>query len=292
MKKCWQKNKILVIKEQYYRIVSSPEQWKTMLHSKYGIPHNMCFMKHKKGVCWLFAKSEILFDKQGYVCKSSRKLFNSQLRTEFCYHNVYDVHCRLVQWNMTVKKNNVSLQFPQNLLLQPANMTLFYNEYGDLASASDGKVECTFEYEYDDNGNWIKCFQVVNGKCVEIIVRQLEYSEAEETIAESNVINEIDNEVESEDPIIVYDKNEGIDKEDGEKEILEEEEPSGNTTTGQSEPSDNYIGKKVIHSKFGIGEIIKYEDQGEKQYINISFSIGVKRFIYPNAFEMGFLEWL
>lgn len=47
-------------------------------------------------------------------------------------------------------------------------------------------------------------------------------------------------------------------------------------------------GAKVKHKKFGEGTIEKI-DKGQK-HINVSFSIGQKTFIFPDAFMNGFLE--
>lgn len=301
MKKCLQKNRSLVgIKELHYRFVSAPKLWEAMLQDKYGIIQNQCSKKHKKGVCWLFAESKAVFDKQGNVCKSSSKMYNTQLHTEFSYQNVYDMHCRLVQWEMSMQQNGTVVQFPQSILLQPAKVVFSYNEYGDLASTSDGKVESTFEYKYDKNGNWITRYLIANGKCIEIIVRQLTYREAEKTVAESDMEDEIAedeklvnvNEAEPENANEVDDELEDYADVDNEGTDLEEELAQEESIEEPLESSDDVIGKKVAHTKFGVGEIIKYEDQGEKQYIDVSFPIGVKRFIYPDAFERGFLEWL
>ena len=300
MKNFSKKFKCLVgVKEQIYRHVVTPEQWKAMLQDKYSMSQNQCSKKHKNGECWLFAESETVFDKHGNISKSSRKLFNTQLQAEFNYRNVYNVHCQLVQWEMNMQQNGAVVQFPQSILLQPAKVVFSYNEYGDLASASDGKIESTFEYKYDENGNWITRYQIANGKCIEIIVRQLTYREAEKTVAESDVQDESTNDVELEDVIEV--KTENANEADDEfenyvdvdnEEEIEEELSHEESIEEPLEFSDDIIGKKVTHTKFGVGEIIEYEDQGEKQYISVSFPIGVKRFIYPHAFEGGFLEWL
>lgn len=301
MKNYLQKNRSLVgIKELHYSFVSAPKQWEAMLQDKYAIAQNQCSKKHKKGVCWLFAESEAVFDKQGNVCKSSRKMYNTQLHTEFSYQNVYNVHCQLAQWEMSMQQNGAAVQFPQSILLQPAKVVFCYNEYGDFASASDGKVESTFEYKYDENGNWTTRYQIANGKCVEITVRQLTYREAEETVAESDVEDEIAedeklenvNEAESEDANKADDEFEDFANVDNEETDIEDELSQEDSIEEHLETSDDIIGQKVTHTKFGVGEIIKYEDQGEKQYISVSFPIGVKRFIYPDAFESGFLEWL
>ena len=301
MKNCLQKYKHLIgIKNQHYRCVDAPNQWKSMLQDKYGIAQNQCFKKHKMGECWLYAESETVFDKNGNVSKSFRKLFNTQLQTEFNYQNVYDVHCRLIQWNMTIEQNKVTLLFPQSLLIQPTNIVFCYNEYGDITSGADGTVESTFEYKYDENGNWTTRYQIANGKCVEITVRQLTYREAEETVAESDVEDEIAedkklenvNEAEPEDANEADDEFEDYADVDNEETDIEDELSQEDSIEEHLETSDDIIGQKVTHTKFGVGEIIQYEDQGEKQYISVSFPIGNKRFIYPDAFEGGYLEWL
>lgn len=302
MRNCLQKNRSLVgIKELYYRCVSAPEQWVAMLQDKYGIAPNQCSKKHKKGVCWLFAESETEFDKQGNVCKSSRMVYNTQLHTEFSYQNVYDVHCRLVQWEMSMQQNGVVVQFPQSVLLQPTKMVFSYNEYGDLASASDGKVESTFEYKYDKNDNWITRYQIANGKCVEIIVREITYAKAEKQSAESEAENEPLEEQDSEEMIeensepedeMEEDESEEDEIQETEEEVEETaEEPEEESFEEPLESSESIIGQKVIHGKFGIGEILSVEEKDEKQYICVAFGRETKRFIYPDAFER-FLEWV
>lgn len=201
---------------------------------------------------------------------------------------------------MSARQNELTAQFPQNILLQSANISFSYNENGDLISVTDGNFESTFEYKYDENGNWITHYLIANGKCTEIIVRQLTYSEAEETVAESDVKDEIaeDEKLENVYEAELEDANEADDEfddyadVDNEETEIEEELSQKKSIEDVLEASDDIIGKKVTHTKFGVGEIIKYEDQGEKQYISVSFPIGVKRFIYPDAFEGGFLEWL
>ena len=283
------------IKQQNYRHISVPEQWGNMLQSRYGLANNKCVMKHKKGDCWLFAESKTDYDKFGNVSKSCRKLFNTQLKTEFNYRNVYDVHCRLEQWNMTIEQNKDTLHFPLSLLIQPANMVFSYNEHGDLASASDGKIESTFEYKYDDNENWTTRYHIANGKCVEIIVRELIYRTAEETVAESDMGEEIADDVKLEDvneaePEDANDADEeDITDSDIEENVIEEE-PQEEPIEEPLASLDNIIGKKVTHAKFGVGEIISHENKNGKQYVNISFSSGIKSF-YPDAFEKGFLKW-
>ena len=302
MKNCSQKNRGLIgIKELYYRFVSAPKQWEAMLQDKYGIATNQCSKKHKKGVCWLFAESETEFDKQGNVCKSSRKVYNTQLHTGFCYHNVYDVHCRLVQWEMSMQQNGATVQFPQSVLLQPTKMVFSYNEYGDLASASDGKVESTFEYKYDEFDNWTTRYQIVNGKCVEIIVREITYAKVEKQSDESEAEKEPVEGQDSEE--MIEENSESADETEEDKpeenviqeteEEVEEtaEEPEEESFEEPLESSESIIGQKVIHGKFGIGEILSVEEKDEKQYICVAFGRETKRFIYPDAFER-FLEWV
>ncbi|MBQ5380785.1 MAG: restriction endonuclease, partial [Paraprevotella sp.] len=62
----------------------------------------------------------------------------------------------------------------------------------------------------------------------------------------------------------------------GEKEILK---------TKLEELSTESI---ILHKKFGRGEIIKI-NKNEK-FIHIKFGIGEKKFVFPDAFLMGFLE--
>lgn len=299
MKNFSKKYKRLVgVKELYYRHVITPEQWKAMLQGKYGMSQNQCSKKHMNGECWLFAESEIVFDKHGNISKSSRKLFNTQLQADFNYRNVYDVHCRLEQWNMSIEQSKDTLQFPLSLLIQPANMVFSYNEHGDLASASDGKIESTFEYKYDDNENWTTRYQIANGKCVEIIVRQLTYRQAEETVAESDMEDEIAeneklenvNEAESEDANDADDEIYDFTDSDIEENVIEED-PQEEQIEEPLDSSGNIRGKEVTHVKFGVGEIVSHENQGEKQYVSVSFASGTKRFIYPDAFEQGYLDW-
>lgn len=291
MKNCSQKNRHLVgIKALHYCRFSSPKPWEIRLQEKYGIAPDLCSKKHKNGECWLYAKNEIVFDKHGYVCKSNRTLFNTQLQTEFNYRNVYDVHCRLVQWNVTIEQNEVTLQFPQCHLIQPANMVFSYNEYGDLASASDGKVESAFEYKYDVNGNWTTRYQMVNGKCVEIIVRQLIYSEAEETVAESDLSNGETDELELQVATEEYEIEDY--NEDECKEVIEDEESTEDTKDNHSDPSAGIIGKQVSHGKFGIGKIVSFDDKEDRQYISVEFASGIKKFVYPSAFDCSFLKWM
>ena len=47
------------------------------------------------------------------------------------------------------------------------------------------------------------------------------------------------------------------------------------------------IGDVVIHNKFGSGTIIRIRNRKTK--IDVQFSDGIKTFVYPYAFEKGFL---
>ena len=48
------------------------------------------------------------------------------------------------------------------------------------------------------------------------------------------------------------------------------------------------IDSTVIHKKFGKGTVVKI-NKNEK-FIHIKFTLGDKKFIFPDAFIMGFLE--
>lgn len=48
------------------------------------------------------------------------------------------------------------------------------------------------------------------------------------------------------------------------------------------------IDSNVIHKKFGKGTVVKI-NKNEK-FIHIKFTLGEKKFIFPDAFLMGFLE--
>lgn len=43
----------------------------------------------------------------------------------------------------------------------------------------------------------------------------------------------------------------------------------------------NLIGIEVIHKSFGNGSVVEESDE----YITIKFLIGIKKFLYPDAFE-------
>lgn len=45
---------------------------------------------------------------------------------------------------------------------------------------------------------------------------------------------------------------------------------------------------QVIHKRFGIGRIVETDSSG---CIAVAFREGVKRFIYPSAFQQGFLAY-
>lgn len=48
------------------------------------------------------------------------------------------------------------------------------------------------------------------------------------------------------------------------------------------------IGSTVVHEKFGKGIVVKINKNDK--FIYVRFTVGEKKFIFPDAFEMGFLE--
>ena len=48
------------------------------------------------------------------------------------------------------------------------------------------------------------------------------------------------------------------------------------------------VDSTVIHKKFGKGTVVKI-NRNEK-FIHIKFVVGEKKFVFPDAFVMGFLE--
>ena len=48
------------------------------------------------------------------------------------------------------------------------------------------------------------------------------------------------------------------------------------------------VGSKVKHKNFGDGEVIKLDKNAK--FIHVKFTIGEKKFVFPDAFLMGFLE--
>jgi hypothetical protein len=48
------------------------------------------------------------------------------------------------------------------------------------------------------------------------------------------------------------------------------------------------VDNTVLHKKFGKGTVVKI-NKNEK-FIHIKFTLGEKKFIFPDAFVMGFLE--
>ncbi len=48
------------------------------------------------------------------------------------------------------------------------------------------------------------------------------------------------------------------------------------------------VDNNVIHKKFGKGTVVKI-NKNEK-FIHVKFTLGEKKFIFPDAFLMGFLE--
>ena len=49
------------------------------------------------------------------------------------------------------------------------------------------------------------------------------------------------------------------------------------------------VGAKVVHAKFGEGEIVNIDKKDK--YLTVRFSVGEKKFINPDAFTKGFLEF-
>lgn len=47
-------------------------------------------------------------------------------------------------------------------------------------------------------------------------------------------------------------------------------------------------GNTVRHKKFGKGVVVKIN--GNEKFIHVKFALGEKKFIFPDAFLMGFLE--
>ena len=50
------------------------------------------------------------------------------------------------------------------------------------------------------------------------------------------------------------------------------------------------VDSTVLHKKFGKGTVVKINKN--KKFIHIKFTLGEKKFIFPDAFLMGFLELL
>ncbi len=50
------------------------------------------------------------------------------------------------------------------------------------------------------------------------------------------------------------------------------------------------VGAKVTHKKFGEGEIVNIDKKDK--YLTVRFSIGEKKFVNPDAFTKGFLEFV
>ena len=48
------------------------------------------------------------------------------------------------------------------------------------------------------------------------------------------------------------------------------------------------VGSIVFHKKFGKGTVVKLNSND--RYIYIKFALGEKKFVFPDAFLMGFLE--
>ena len=76
--------------------------------------------------------------------------------------------------------------------------------------------------------------------------------------------------------------------------------PAAVTQTTSSRPFDKNaelmaklervtVGSIVFHKKFGKGTVVKLNSND--RYIYIKFALGEKKFVFPDAFVMGFLEW-
>ena len=51
---------------------------------------------------------------------------------------------------------------------------------------------------------------------------------------------------------------------------------------------DIHDGSVVVHNTFGNGTVTKIDKS--KKYIRVTFGIGEKTFIFPDAFKQGFLK--
>ena len=47
-----------------------------------------------------------------------------------------------------------------------------------------------------------------------------------------------------------------------------------------------YVGDNLIHQVFGVGRVSGVD----KKYVKVLFSTGEKSFVYPSAFENGYLK--
>lgn len=287
-----------------YRPIADSERWMDLLQSEYGIAKGRCFIGYKKTDYMLFAESVFEFDSRGSIRKSGQRLFNTKLLSSYDYTIVYDVHCKLGEWSMTYENEGNSVEFPQSVLLQPVKMAFSYNEYGDVATVTDDHGECAFEYQYDVNSLWTKRLQLESGKCVEIVVRNIEYWKNDGTRAESDV----DAEEEGEEVKLVETQEEESEEEEKpeleQEEDVEEAEPEPEEPFEEeemvseedndketSEEEDAIVGKQVRHKIFGVGMVETVETMSDKQYITVLFGSNRKRFQYPNAFNDGFLSF-
>ena len=287
-----------------YRPIADSERWMDLLQSEYGIAKGKCFINYKKTGYVLFAEAVFEFDIRGSIRKSGQRLFNTKLLSSYNYAIVYDAHCKFGEWSMTYKNEGTAVEFPQCVLLQPVNMVFSYNEYGDVATVTADHEKCAFEYQYDENGLWTKRLQLASGKCVEIVVRDIEYWKNDGTRAESDV----DADEESEEVKLVETQEEESEEEEEpeleQEEDVEEAEPEPEELCEEeemvseedndmetSEEEDAIVGKQVRHKIFGIGMVETVETMSDKQYISVLFGSNRKRFQYPNAFNDGFLSF-
>lgn len=47
-------------------------------------------------------------------------------------------------------------------------------------------------------------------------------------------------------------------------------------------------GSVVVHKTFGEGKVVKLDKA--KKYLHVTFAVGEKTFVFPDAFKMGFLK--
>lgn len=82
-----------------------------------------------------------------------------------------------------------------------------------------------------------------------------------------------------------------------EKTAVPSEQPLVAKATEQSRDAEDALLEKlktlsvdsiVLHKKFGRGTVVKLDKHAK--FIHIKFTLGEKKFIFPDAFLMGFLE--
>lgn len=70
--------------------------------------------------------------------------------------------------------------------------------------------------------------------------------------------------------------------------LVAEKSPEGKQVEKVDYTDKVFVGNKIGHKKFGIGEVIELDKSDG--YITIKFEVGEKRFQFPQAFEKGFLN--